>query len=108
MPHLSSARPARLLEPLLQKRMPATPSVVKQMSIAIVGGGAIGLSLAWELVQRGHSVCVLDAGAIGGGASWAGAGILPPASTRELTDPYDQLQTLSHQLYPQWVCRNSG
>jgi glycine oxidase len=71
----------------------------------IVGGGTIGLSLAWELSQRGRSVAVLDSSDIGGGASWAGAGILPPAPRRQAVDPYEQLQAFSHQLHPEWARR---
>ena len=48
--------------------------------ILIIGGGLIGLSLAWELAQRGKRVQVIDRGALAREASWAGAGILPPAS----------------------------
>ncbi len=45
----------------------------------IVGGGVIGLSLAYELAGRAARVRVIDAGRPGGESSWAGAGILPPA-----------------------------
>ncbi len=77
--------------------------------IAIVGGGAIGLSLAWELAQQGQRVCVLDRQQIGRAASWAGAGILPPTSHSQAPsdsqprDPYEQLRALSHQLHGQWA-----
>lgn len=35
----------------------------------IVGGGAYGCAVAYHLARRGHSVVVLEAGGIGGGAS---------------------------------------
>ena len=69
----------------------------------IVGGGVIGLSLAFELAGRGASVRVFDRGQPGREASWAGAGILPPANTATATHPYDRLRALSHQLHPQWA-----
>ena len=41
--------------------------------VLIVGGGVIGLSLAWDLARHGRSVHVIDQGAGGREASWAGA-----------------------------------
>ncbi|MCC6509699.1 MAG: glycine oxidase ThiO [Pirellulaceae bacterium] len=69
----------------------------------IIGGGIIGLSLAWELAGRGLSVRVLDSQACGSAASWAGVGILPPVATREVNDPLEQLRSLSHSLLAQWA-----
>jgi glycine oxidase len=40
----------------------------------------IGLSIAFELAQRGHSVRVYDVAEPGRAASWAGAGLLAPYS----------------------------
>jgi glycine oxidase len=68
----------------------------------IVGGGVIGLSLAWELAKRGRRVRVIDRGQPGREASWAGAGILPPASHKGAVHPIDQLRALSHELQPRW------
>lgn len=50
---------------------PATPDIV------VVGGGTIGLGIAWRAAQRGFSVAVAD-DAPGRGASWAAAGMLAP------------------------------
>ncbi len=71
----------------------------------IIGGGVIGLSLAWELAQRGRKVTLLEAAQIGKGASWAGAGILPPAARQGVSDPYEQLRSLSHAAHPDWAER---
>ncbi len=49
---------------------------VKQWDIAVIGGGVIGLSLAWELRQGGASVLVLERGELGGEASSAAGGML--------------------------------
>lgn len=73
--------------------------------IIIVGGGAIGLSLAWELSQRGVGVRLIDREQVGRATSWAAGGILPPANQHTATDPIDQLRGLSHQLFPQWTQR---
>ncbi|MCS6783589.1 MAG: glycine oxidase ThiO [Candidatus Caldarchaeum sp.] len=46
--------------------------------IAVVGGGLIGLSVAWYLRQRGFDVVVYEKNSAGRGASWASAGMLAP------------------------------
>ncbi len=74
-------------------------------STIVVGGGVIGLSLAWELSQRGREVIVLEAQRVGKGASWAGAGILPPTAKHGSSDPYEQFRAMSHELHPQWAKR---
>ncbi|MEX1042246.1 MAG: glycine oxidase ThiO [Pirellulaceae bacterium] len=68
----------------------------------IVGGGVIGLSLALELSRHGASVTLVEKGAIGKEASWAGAGLLPPANPDHSFEPQERLRGLSHQLFPQW------
>jgi glycine oxidase len=69
--------------------------------VLIVGGGVIGLSLAFELAGQGVRVRVIDAGQPGREASWAGAGILPPAPAQS-DDPLAQLTALSNTLHRQW------
>lgn len=69
----------------------------------IIGGGVIGLSLAWDLAKCGYKVHVVDQGEVGREASWAGAGILPAAKRLESQHPYEQLRGLSCQLHPQWA-----
>src|SRR4051812_50195797 len=48
--------------------------------ILVVGGGLIGLSVAWRAAQRGARVVVLEAGAIGSGASHVAAGQPAPGA----------------------------
>lgn len=71
----------------------------------IVGGGVIGLSLAYELSQHEFRVQVIDRGSIGKEASWAGAGILPPANEATALHPIDKLRALSHRLHAEWAER---
>lgn len=71
--------------------------------VSIIGGGVIGLSLAWELSKRGQSVQVIDRGEPGREASWAGAGILPPATRRAGDHSLDQLRGLACELHPRWA-----
>ena len=71
----------------------------------ILGGGVIGLSLAWRLAQEGNKVCVVDRGPIGKEASWAGAGMVPAGPNPSLwpqASTYEQLEGLSQQLHPKW------
>jgi glycine oxidase len=67
----------------------------------IIGGGVIGLSLAYELAGCGLKVRLIEAGAPGREASWAGAGILPPASP-DSSDPLEQLTALSNRMHAAW------
>ena len=69
----------------------------------IVGGGVIGLSLAYELANRGQRVELVDRTIPGTEASWAGAGILPPGPLHSAVDSLDQLRALSHKLHRTWA-----
>jgi glycine oxidase len=69
----------------------------------VIGGGVIGLSVAWELARRGLRVTLVERGRVGTETSWSAAGILPPANLRTALDPIDQLRGLSNQLLPQWI-----
>ena len=71
--------------------------------VLIIGGGVIGLSLAWELAKHGRSVHVIDQGEPGREASWAGAGILPAASAAASEHPSEQLRGLAYELHPRWA-----
>ena len=68
----------------------------------IVGGGIIGLSIAYELAGRGHAVELLERDRCGEKASWAGAGILVPANPATAIHPLEHLEALSHEVHRQW------
>ena len=70
--------------------------------VLVVGGGVIGMSIAWQLSCRGVTVKVLDQGQFGREASWAGAGILPPGNPEAATHPYDRLRGESCRLWHSW------
>ena len=70
--------------------------------IVIIGDGIIGLSIAYELTQRGHSVTVVSQARDRVTASWAGAGMVPPANPETAIHPLEHLAGLSNQLHPQW------
>ena len=69
----------------------------------VIGGGAIGLSIAYRLAQEDFSVSLFDEHEVGTGTSWAGAGILPAATLKNVDDPYEKLRGYSHQLHPRWA-----
>ena len=71
----------------------------------IIGGGVIGLSLAYELARSGQQVRVVDRIRPGREASWAAAGILPPPSQAADADPLERLAALSCRLHPDWAAR---
>lgn len=68
--------------------------------VLIVGGGVIGLTTAYYLARENVSVTLIDRGDLGQEASWAGAGILPPASSLPSDDGFEQLFQLSLPEFP--------
>jgi glycine oxidase len=68
--------------------------------VIVIGGGVIGLTSAWELAGRGLKVTLLDRQQPGREASWAGAGILPPAYFGPAEHPLAPLARATHPLWP--------
>src|SRR5262245_44528256 len=66
--------------------------------VAVVGGGVIGLSIAYFLAKEGLQIVLLDRGDLGREASWAGAGILTPGNPGVAHTPFDRLRALSGRL----------
>lgn len=73
--------------------------------MAIVGGGLIGSSIAFELAAAKLRVVVLDRQAPGREASWAAAGMLSPAPDGPSTVQLVPLALESLALYPSFVAR---
>ena len=73
--------------------------------VLILGGGVIGLSLAYELSGNGLRVRVLERDLAGGQTSWAAAGILPPCNFRMHAAPADWMAGFSNQLHAEWSAR---
>lgn len=68
----------------------------------VIGGGIIGLSIAYELVRAGRTVRVVERGQPGREASWAGAGILPPGDWYGDHPALDALAAASRPLHAEW------
>lgn len=71
--------------------------------VVVVGGGVVGLSLAWRLAQAGTAVAVIDAGCDDGQASIASAGMLAPLAESERPGPLVRLGLDSLRRYPGFV-----
>src|SRR5689334_4586574 len=69
-------------------------------SIAIVGAGVIGLSIAWRLAQRGARVTLFERGEAGRGASHAAAGML--AACAEVEPGEERLFALNRASQALW------
>src|SRR5690348_12798680 len=68
----------------------------------ILGGGIIGLALAFELRKTGRSIIVLDRREPGREASHAAAGMLAPRGA-DLGPPLQGLALASAAIYPEFV-----
>ncbi len=70
----------------------------------MVGGGAIGLGIAWRLSQRGRDVLVLDRAEPGSGASYHAAGMLAPITEATFgEDTLLRLNLASAAAYPAFL-----
>jgi glycine oxidase len=77
--------------------------------VVVVGGGVIGLAIAYELARRERRVVVLDRGDAVGAASRAAAGMLAPGSEADLTEPAQvELELDSLRRYPVLVRELEG
>ena len=73
-------------------------------AVVVVGGGVVGLSVAYELGRRGRQVLVLDRGDLEGVATRAAAGMLAPTSEADLTErAMVDLELESLARYPEFV-----
>ena len=77
--------------------MAGTPDVI------IVGGGVIGLSIAWYLARQGVSCRVLERDRLGSHASSAAAGMLAPLAESEEIGPLFRFGKASLDLYPTFL-----
>src|SRR5579883_3100626 len=69
----------------------------------VIGAGLIGSSIALRLAQDGLEVALLDQGAPGREASWAGAGMLSPAPDNAGSIPLVPFGRASLNLYPEFI-----
>ena len=73
------------------------------VDVAVVGGGIIGLGIAWEAIRRGHTVTVVDPDPAAG-ATHAAAGMIAPASELHYREEHLLQLTLdSASRYPEFL-----
>lgn len=73
--------------------------------VAILGGGLIGLGIAYELATLGATVRIFERDMPGQAASWAGAGMLAPYTERLDDDALLALCARSLLMYEEFAAR---
>lgn len=68
--------------------------------VVVIGGGVIGLSIAWRLARRGQSVLVLERDRVGHAASRVAAGMLAAAAEVGFEEP--ELYDLCRDSLREW------
>jgi glycine oxidase len=76
---------------------------VKTYDAIVVGGGIIGVAVAFEFARRDLRVAVLDRQQLMQEASWAAAGMLSPAPDCPAAIPLVPLGRASLALYPNFI-----
>ena len=78
-------------------------SAATRHSVAVVGGGIIGLSIAWRLARAHYRVTVFEQRTAGGESSWAGAGMLAPGGEVDEPGALGEMAIESRRMYGQFV-----
>ncbi len=82
----------------------APPYPTSRPRVAIIGGGIVGLSLAWRLAASGCRVDVFERDRLGGGASSAAAGMLAAGVESEPSETaLHRLAAYSQSLWPDFA-----
>ncbi len=76
---------------------------MSRADVVIVGGGVVGLSIAYQLAREDVRSVVFDRNDLGHSASWAGAGIIAPGGDRPARTSIGLLRDRSAELFPQWA-----
>ena len=71
--------------------------------LILIGGGVVGLSIAYEAARNGRTVTLIDREFSHPQTSWAGAGIITPANGETTREPLEQLRALSNALHAEWA-----
>ncbi|WP_162872954.1 NAD(P)/FAD-dependent oxidoreductase [Austwickia chelonae] len=74
-----------------------SPSSTSGSPTVVIGAGAVGATIAYELARQGLPVTLIDAGdTVGHGCSYANAGLLAPAHVETLATPATLQEGLRH------------
>lgn len=84
------------LDPASGAAAPGSPDAI------VVGGGVIGLAIAWEMTRRGARVSLFERDRPGRATSWVAAGMLAPVGELDFGEPeLLELNLESARLYPE-------
>ncbi|MGA9874891.1 MAG: FAD-dependent oxidoreductase, partial [Solirubrobacteraceae bacterium] len=72
------------------------------VDLAIVGGGIVGLSVAWRARAEGMSVAVLERGRMGAGTTHVAAGMLAPVAEVEFGEAGRRVLELGLRSAAMW------
>jgi len=84
--------------PWRAKTPAATPSLANEVEVAIIGGGLTGLSTAYHLARAGIRPALLEAAALGGGASGRTGGIVLEGTARAVVEGTGQTAEFMREL----------
>jgi glycine oxidase len=74
----------------------------RSADVLVIGGGVIGLSIAWRAAQRGMAVTLLERETIGGGTSRVAAGMLAPVAEAEFGEAARRVLDLGLRSADMW------
>lgn len=90
-----------LVPPAKPSRVQARGNCMSQSHpVVVIGGGVIGLSIAWRLARRGEAVVVLERDRVGQAASRVAAGMLAAAAEVGFEEP--ELYDLCRDSLREW------
>ena len=75
----------------------------RSSDVVVVGGGVIGLAVAYYLAREKMAVTLVERGAVGREASWAAAGYLSFQGSSNRPGPRLELTRTSAQMYEGWI-----
>lgn len=78
---------------------------VERVDSLVLGGGVMGLSIAYSESLRGRSVAVVDPSPAAHKASWAAAGILVTRGAKVFRSAFREFYVRSIESYPEWIRR---
>lgn len=77
--------------------------MTRTTDVVVVGGGVIGLAVAYNLARERVRVTLVERGAVGREASWAAAGYLSFQGSSNRPGPRLELTRTSARMYEGWV-----
>ena len=82
---------------------PDSGYILNSPDVIVIGGGPIGLGVAWRAAARGLRVTVLDKNPVSGAASVAAGMLAPVTEVHPGEEDLLRLNLVSSELFPEWV-----